>query len=184
VSVGPGAIALTRMRGANSPAQERGQAEHAALRGAIERAVLAAEIGKLGGDVDDPARALPGHRAQRLAPDQEDAAQVDADQPVEVGGAGLEQRLLDQDAGVVDQKIETAEPRQHGIDHRQHLVLLGDVRLQCAGPFAAHLGGHGLDPLQRRAVDDRDAGALGRGTAASRRSPSSPAARPARPWAS
>ena len=70
VSVGPGAIALTRMCGANSRAQERVIETHAALRGAVERAVLAAEIGQLRGDVDDApgASARPWRGALRGRP--------------------------------------------------------------------------------------------------------------------
>ena len=49
---------------------------------------------------------------------------------------GLEQRLLDQDAGVVDQHVQPAEPGQHGVEQRQHLCLVGHVRPQREGPLA------------------------------------------------
>ena len=51
------------------------------------------------------------HVADRLAPGHEGAAQIDRHQPVEIRGRGLEQRLLEDDAGVVHEDVEAAEPR-------------------------------------------------------------------------
>ena len=93
----------------------------------------------------------PGHQAKRLAPDQEGAAQVDPDQPVEVFSGRLEQRFFDQDAGIVDQDVEPAEALLDGLEQSQHLRLVGDVRLHRED---AALGG--------REVGDRDRGALRR----------------------
>ena len=79
------------------------------------------------------------HDPKRLAPDQEGAAQIDADQPVEVRRRGLEQRLLDQDAGVVDQDVEAAETGDAVSNMRQHLALVGDVGLHGEGPAPLRL---------------------------------------------
>ena len=107
---------------------------------------------------------LPGHDAQRLAPDQERAAQIDPDQPVEIRRRGLEQRLLDQDAGVVDQDVETAERGERTLEHRQHRRLVGDVRAYGEGAAAAgmDLGDDRLDLGLRREIVHRHMGALGR----------------------
>ena len=83
VSVGPGAMALTRI-GARTRAPRSGSSTAPRPWRRSRPAVLAAEIGQLRGHVDDPAPALAGHGADRLAADQEHAAQIDRDQPVEL----------------------------------------------------------------------------------------------------
>ena len=138
--------------------------EHAALGGAVDRAALAPEIGKLRSDVDDPASALPDHDPKRLAADQEDAAEIDADQPVEVRRRGLEKRLLDQDARIVDQDVEAAEAGDDGLHHSQHLAFVGHVGLhgERLAPLSCNLGDHRFGRLRRRPIRQRNLRALRR----------------------
>ncbi len=116
--------------------------------------------------------ALAAHHPDRLAADQEHAAQVDADQPVEVGGAGLQQRLLDQDAGIVDQDVEPAEARQNSVEHRDDLGLVGDVDLGRERLPAA--GGHGSATSSIRSWSARSAIATRQPSAASARAMARP----------
>ena len=106
VSVGPGAIALTRMCGANSRAQERVIESDAALRGAVDRAVLAAEIGKLRGDVDDAPGLLRRHARSASRPTRKAPRRFTPISRSKSAARRLEQRLFDQDAGVVDEDVE------------------------------------------------------------------------------
>jgi hypothetical protein len=106
----------------------------------------AAEIGKLRGDVDDPAaRLLPRHQPDRLAADKEHAAQVHRHEPVEVLRRRLQQGLLDQDPGVVDQDVETFEPGFDLAQQPQDVVFAGHISgnrgaFTASGPY----GGQGL----------------------------------------
>ena len=71
--------------------------------------------------------------------------------------------FLDQDAGIVDQNVETAEPVRYGREQREHLRLVGHVRAH-GKTFAAggaNLGDHGLNLLLRCAVGDGNPRALG-----------------------
>jgi hypothetical protein len=96
----------------------------------------------------------PDHDPQRLAPDQECAAQIDADHPVEILGRGFEQWLLDQDASVVDQDVEPAAAGKRGLHHLRHLALVGYISLHGESEAArgADLGDHRFDLRCRRAV--------------------------------
>ena len=83
-----------------------------------------------------------------------------ADQPVELGGGGVEQRLLDQDAGIVDQDVEPPRRWQGGIEHGQDLGLVGNVGPTGECPTAT--GATSSDPRRPGPVGDRDLAALGR----------------------
>ena len=69
-------------------------------------------------------------------------------------GRGLEQRLLEKDAGVVDQNVDAAAAGEDRLDHAQHLGLVGDIGLhgKRAATAARDLGRDRLDPIRRGAV--------------------------------
>jgi hypothetical protein len=127
VSVGPGGNRVDQDVRRELARPGAGHREDRALRSAIDGAVHAAEVGEFGGKVDDSPAALQGHQVDGLAPDQKSAAQVDSNQPVKVLGGGLEQRLLDQNAGIVDQDVETAEASLDSLEQGEHLCLVGNV---------------------------------------------------------
>ena len=110
MSVGPGATELTRMFGGEFARPGAGEAEHARLGGAVERKILAAEIGELGADVDDAsALALLDHQADGFPADQEGAAQIDADDLVEVVKRAVEQTAFQEDASIVHEDVQPAD---------------------------------------------------------------------------
>src|SRR5690606_32319189 len=114
------------------------------------------------GQVDDAAEALLGHVRLGRPAHQEGAAQVHVHHGVPVLLGHLEQEVVPDDAGVVDQDHRRAEPLGDGGDGRGHLVGVGDVGADADG-FAA-VGGDGVRGLLRVGlveVDDADRTALG-----------------------
>jgi hypothetical protein len=84
--------------------------------------------------------ALLLHFRNRQLGNAEESGEVDAERAGEIGLAILGERFGDEDAGVVDQRVDTAEPGQAVGDH------------PLGGPGIGDVAGHGLDGLIERAV--------------------------------
>jgi len=74
-------------------------------------------IDQAGGDLHDVAAALLLHFRNRQLGNAEESGEVDAERAGEIGLALLGERFGDEDAGVVDQRVDTAEPGQAVGDH-------------------------------------------------------------------
>jgi hypothetical protein len=74
-------------------------------------------IDQAGGDLHDVAAALLLHFRNRQLGDAEEAGEVDAERAGEIGLAVLGERFCDEDAGVVDQRVDAAEPGHGFCDH-------------------------------------------------------------------
>lgn len=73
-------------------------------------------IDQAGRDLDDVAAALVEHLLDRQLGDAEEAAQVDAGNRVVVLLRVLGERFADEDTGIVDQRVDTAEALAAGRD--------------------------------------------------------------------
>ena len=100
-----------------------GQTDEAHLRGAVVRlAEVAEDAGGRRGE--DDAAVLPLlHHAERGLRDVERALQVDVEDDLEVLRRELRERLVAQDAGVVDDDVDASEAVDRGLDDR--LAALG-----------------------------------------------------------
>src|SRR5215211_8586726 len=105
-------------------------------------------------DVDDPAVAPVQHVLEHGPAEVEGAGQVDVDDPVPVLHAHLADRLVDGDAGVVDQDVELALLVQHLGDHPLAVGGHADVALMDGGPLVG--GGELLGRVGAVGVADRD----------------------------
>ena len=80
--------------------------------------------------------------------------------PVRLGG--LQQRLRQRQAGVVDDEVDPAEGEHRGVDRGLHGGLVGDVGRDADRDVGvADLGGRRACALSSVEVGDDDAGALG-----------------------
>ena len=84
-------------------------------------------IDQAGRDLDDVAAALLLHLGDGELGDVEEARDVDADHGRIVFGGVLRERLGDEDAGVVDQRVDAAEALDGLRDHALGGVPVGDV---------------------------------------------------------
>src|SRR2546427_411429 len=188
-----------RHRGPDAARAHRVDAD--AVRRVIERHVLREEVhAPLGGVVgrelrvahdpghrrhvhDGAAAAGPHHLEEREARDEEHAGEIDVQEPLPVlDGHGGHRRVAHDDARVVDEHVDPAEPRHGRLDHarggrrRRHVALDGD-RPPAGGQDAPdRLLQFGLSPTgdhHRRALPREE---LGRGAADPR-----PATRDQRP---
>ena len=108
----PGATALTRMpRAAYSMASDLVTAFRPPLvsDASADGTLLIGVVDQAGGDVDDVPAALRQHRRDGALGELEEPAQVDPEDQVVVVGGVLGERLGDEDAGVVDQRVDPAE---------------------------------------------------------------------------
>ena len=111
--------------------------EHAALRGAVDRAVLAAEIGKLRGDVDDapgplraPSRGAPrGRPGRRRGGSRRSAGR---NPPRVVSSSGFSIRM----PALLTRMSRPPSFVQRRLEESQHLRLVGDVGLHREGSAA------------------------------------------------
>ena len=116
-----------------------------AVGGAAGNGVLAGQAA----DVDDVAAAALAQVRHRRVAGVEDAGQVGVDHLGPLRGRHVGDVGEDADAGVVDQDVEAAEPRDGGGDRALDLVVaahVGPQRLDRAGPGA-------LDLRPRRRTD-------------------------------
>jgi hypothetical protein len=81
-----------------------------------------------GGDVDDLPRALAAHDREHGAHHVHDAPEVRRELPLDLLGGKLLEVAEQAVAGVVDQHVDAAEPRDGGISGPLHLGLAGDVQ--------------------------------------------------------
>ncbi|GCC48624.1 hypothetical protein chiPu_0032630, partial [Chiloscyllium punctatum] len=119
------------------PRDAPGEGDHATFGCGIDRAALGAEPRRLRGDVDDAAEARRLHRRQRGMGAGQDRGEVDRDQtgPIVRGRVGEEGMLID--AGIVDDDVERAVLRHHGM-HRRGIA---DIEPRDAGTgFAREFG--------------------------------------------
>ena len=132
------------------------------LGGAVGDVVGAGEDRVLGRDVDDVATdALVDHRSCRRLADEEAALGHDVVLDVPVSLRGVEQRLGDREACVVDDQVDAAEGEERRVDGRLHGGRVGDVARDADGDVgAAQLGG-GSGGGGGVEVGDHDAGAVG-----------------------
>ena len=132
---------------------------------AVGDVVRAGEDGVLAGDVDDvAAHALLDHAPRRrLAGDEERALGHHVVLEVPVGLGGLEQRLGERQAGVVDDEVDAAEGEHGRVDRglRPASSSVTSAATPIATSRAADLGGGGLARFAQVEVGDDDAGALG-----------------------
>jgi hypothetical protein len=113
------------------------------LGGAVGDVVRPGEQRVLAGDVDDvAAHPLLDHDPGRLAGDQEAALGHDVVLQVPVALGGLQQRLGDGQASVVDHQVDPAKGQRRLLERRGHLGFVGDVDGHRHGDVgAAQLGG-------------------------------------------
>ena len=127
VAMKPGATALAVIAElAQLDREGLGEPLHAGLgRGVVDLAAVAQR--GAGGQVDDPAVALLHHVPLGRAAHEERAAQVHAEHHVPVVLGHLEQQVVADDPGVVDQDRGRAEFGGDLADRGLHLVGLADV---------------------------------------------------------
>ena len=163
VRITPGATALTVMLPLGEfPAEHFGQTDDAGLG---RRVVALAEETDHAGDrreIDDPP-AVRKTLAGRLA-HLKDAGQVGVDHVVPLLDAHLLDRPVADDAGVVHEDVETAEPPDGFVDHPLEGRRVANVGRQRHGPTGLHAGGRlfGQGPIRSfRVVEvvDHDVGA-------------------------
>jgi len=106
--------------------QRFGEALHASLGGGVVHLAAVAERGT-GGQVDDAAEALFHHVLLRCPAHQERAAQVHAKHHVPVVLGHLEQQVVPDDPGVVDQDHRRAEFRGDLAHRGRHLFGVAHV---------------------------------------------------------
>ena len=83
-----------------------------------------------GGDVDDAPAALGAHVRQDRLGHPDDAEDVDVDDLLVLRDGELLGGACGADAGVVDQDVHPAEPRDHVLDRGGHGGVAGDVEVQ------------------------------------------------------
>ena len=86
-------------------------------------------VDQAGGDLHDVAAALFLHFRNRQLGDAEEAGKVDPERAGEIGLAVLGEWFCDEDAGVVDQRIDAAEPGHGFPDHALGVNLAGFFRI-------------------------------------------------------
>ena len=112
-----GQTTLDRMPAlAPSIAMHVGQPDEAHLRGAVVGLAEVAEDAGVGRGEDEPAVAVLLHDLERRLRDVERALEVDVEHGVEVVPGQLRERLVAQDAGVVDDDVDLAERVDRGLD--------------------------------------------------------------------
>ena len=137
--------------------RDLGHAAHRELRADIGGERVGAREPVSRGVVDDRPLALLHHLRRHGAHAVEGADHVDLEDAAQVGGAGREQVLEHQDAGVVHQHVEAAVSAHHRRDDLLPARLVGDIVAE----------GRGARPERRRGgldlgedVGERDDGAL------------------------
>ena len=142
----PGATALTRMRVRRELHRERaGEAFERRLGHAVGRESRVADAPRdRRGEHDGAARALLDHAARAGLRQEERAAQIDAEQPIEGGAIGVEEGAPQRDAGIGGDQGDLAEALDGALDQAVHDLDAGDVargRLAPAAAGADLLGG-------------------------------------------
>src|SRR4030042_5261519 len=74
--------------------------------------------------VDDSAAWLLYHDRKYVFAEKEDAAEIDIDDPPEIGPRNLFQRFHHNGAGVIDERINTTVPSHHLIHERLDIALV------------------------------------------------------------
>ena len=110
VSTGPGATALTRMFAAEFGRLLTGEMRQPCLAGAVGDTQRRGTHPRDRGDVDDGAAALVAHDRRYRLGHHEGTGQVDSNYALPFLQAHVQHRLEHGDAGIVDQRIDAAEP--------------------------------------------------------------------------
>ena len=98
-----------------------------------------------GADVDDRAAPGFGHGAADMLGAEERAGEIDAEDMLPFVERGLLDRLVDRvHAGVVDQDVDPAEPRECGVAQGDHVGLDGDIAGVGEG-LGTEFGGGGFE---------------------------------------
>ena len=103
------------------------ETDHRVLGGAVGRAARECRLAGDRGDVDDVAAASRHHPPRGELGAGDDPAQVDVDHPLGRLRALVRQQAAEQDAGVVDEDVERAEPLLDLLEERLERVPIGDV---------------------------------------------------------
>ncbi len=137
-------------------AQRLREAAHRELGCAVGRLSGRRDDAEDAGDVDQLRCALAREHGQECARQAHGGAEVDGHQPVEVVRVHLLEQAADRDAGVVDQRGDTAVPREHGGGQRGDGGVVGHVQHMRAhaDPGGPRLLGGCLEP-GRVEVDQR-----------------------------
>ena len=105
-----------------------GEANNPVLRGGVARLVADAADAADGRRVHDKAVALLAHDLEHLLEAEEDAAEVDGDDALELSGAEvLGQVLAALDAGVVEEAVDAAEALERRRDVGVGVGFAGDI---------------------------------------------------------
>ena len=113
-----------------------GEADEAHLRSAVVGLAEVPEDAGCGRGRDDAAVALLAHDLPRRSGHVECAAQVDVEDRVDQVGAHVVERLVAQDAGIVDDDVDRAERVDGGLDDRL-ATLWGSDRVGVGDCFAS-----------------------------------------------
>ena len=103
------------------------QPQHAVLRGAIGGLPRRSDFARQRGDVHDPARSLLRHCPPHALGTDEDALQIDGQGPIPFLFAEIENRRVADDAGVIDQDVDSPGPRERFLHEPIDRLALGDV---------------------------------------------------------
>ncbi len=103
--------------------QRAGQLRQRTLRSRIGGDGRKGEVRRIGGDIDDRPRAVGHHCLDRFAAMQESRSGIDRLDALPVLAGHVHHQLVDDDAGIVDQDVESAE----ALDRQAHRPLRGPV---------------------------------------------------------
>jgi hypothetical protein len=132
VAVGPGAIALiVTSRTPQFTGDDQRDRLHPALAGRVGRVVRQGEPQHRTGAVDD--RAARTNAPDCLLSDNERAAQVGSEHPVENVQVEVGQRRQGHDSGRVDDHVDTAERLLGRVEHGDHRGLVRHISLDRDG---------------------------------------------------
>ena len=105
--------------------EDAGQPGQPGLGCAVVRLTEVSEQAGGGAGVDDAAVALLAHQAKGRLTDVQSSLQMDVDHRVDHGVVHLVERLVPQDAGIVDQHVDPAESVQRGLNDRLPTIRCG-----------------------------------------------------------
>ena len=100
------------------------------LAGAVGRAQRRGAHRRDRGDVDDRPAAMLAHQGRRRLGAEKGPGEIDFQDPAPVRVGSFEQRREHRDAGIVDERVEPAEPPRHLGHRRRHAAGIGNVASQ------------------------------------------------------